>query len=157
MSLMCLAKYPDVFHAAVGGAPVTEWEGYDTGYVRRGAAVRARAPRHPRHPRSPPPPPPQTERYMSTPAANPEGYREASVLTHAARIRGAVLLVHGLLDENVLARHTMRLVGALTAADVPYDLVVMPEERHVPRAPQTKAYVEARIAAFFEKNVRGRA
>ena len=55
MSAMCLAKEPSVFKTAVAGAPVTFWEGYDTHY---------------------------TERYMGTPASNPEGYHEGSVLHH---------------------------------------------------------------------------
>jgi hypothetical protein len=51
-----------------------------------------------------------TERYMFHPHANAEGYRRSSVLTHVHRITGDLLLVHGLLDENVHFRHTARLV-----------------------------------------------
>ena len=127
MSAMCLAQYPDVFRAAVSGAPVTEWEGYDTGY---------------------------TERYMGLPLENPAGYRAASVLTYAPRIRGRLLLVHGLLDENVHARHTMRLIGVLTESNVTYDLLLLPEERHVPRSKKTKDFVEARIREFFHRTLK---
>jgi dipeptidyl-peptidase-4 len=62
MALMCLARAPEVFSVAVAGAPVTDWDGYDTHY---------------------------TERYMGIPADNPDGYRSAAVMTHAANIRGS--------------------------------------------------------------------
>ena len=79
MTLRALTEAPDVFHAGVAVAPVTDWDGYDTCY---------------------------TERYMGTPANNPDGYRESSVLTHADRLRGDLLVIHGMLDENVHFRHT---------------------------------------------------
>lgn len=66
MTLMCLCKAPDVFCAGVSGAPVTHWNTYDTHY---------------------------TERYMSTPAANKEGYEEGSVMAHVDKMRGALMLV----------------------------------------------------------------
>ena len=86
-----------------------------------------------------------TERYMGTPASNPDGYKAGSVLTHAHRITGRLLLVHGMIDENVHARHTMRLITALVAGNVPYDLLLFPEERHVPRSAAGKAYMETRM------------
>src|SRR5262249_32922945 len=73
MTLPCLTEAPDTFHAGVSVAPVTDWDGYDTCY---------------------------TERYMGTPEDNPDGYRAASVLTRADRLRGSLLLIHGMLDEN---------------------------------------------------------
>ena len=122
--LSCLAvmKAPEVFGAAVAGAPVTEWEGYDTAY---------------------------TERYMGTPQSNPEGYREASVLTHAHRLRGPLLLIHGGVDENVHFRHTARLIVALTEAQKPYELLYFPEERHMPRDAKGLEYQERRLLAFL--------
>src|SRR5581483_3538141 len=122
MTLMCLLKAPDVYKAGVAGAPVTDWDGYDTFY---------------------------TERYMETPQANPDGYREASALTHAANLRAPLLLLHGMLDENVHFRHTARLITALNDADRPYELAVYPNERHGPRSPTQRAALERRLAAFF--------
>ncbi len=72
MSLMCLVQAPDVFHAAVSGAPVTHWDGYDTHY---------------------------TERYMSTPEKNPEGYENGAVMKYVPDMKGKLMLVHGLIDE----------------------------------------------------------
>jgi dipeptidyl-peptidase 4 len=126
MTLMSLLKAPDVFKAGVAGAPVTDWDGYDTAY---------------------------TERYMETPQNNPDGYREASVLTHAAALRAPLLVLHGLLDENVHFRHTARLAAALNAAGKPYELAIFPNERHGPRDPTQRAALEQRIADFFARNL----
>lgn len=123
MSAMCLARRPDVFAAACAGAPVTDWDGYDTHY---------------------------TERYMGTPASNPDGYRNGSVMTHVAGMRDRrLLLIHGLIDENVHFRHTARLINALIAEGIDHELFLFPDERHVPRAEADRAFMEARIVEFF--------
>jgi dipeptidyl-peptidase-4 len=128
MTAMAMLKAPDVFTVGVAGAPVTDWDGYDTGY---------------------------TERYMGTPQADAEAYRESSVLTHAGNLRGNLLLVHGLIDENVHFRHTARLIAALTAHQKEYDLLVFPEERHMPRDAKGLEYMERRLTDYFDKHLRG--
>ncbi|GIW12951.1 MAG: peptidase S9 [Tepidiforma sp.] len=127
MTLMCLLKAPEVFHVGVAGAPVTDWDGYDTAY---------------------------TERYMGTPQENPEGYREGSALSHASRLRAPLLLVHGMVDENVHFRHTARFIVELTRAGRPYDLLLFPEERHMPRDPDGLAYQEQRVIEFLLRHLR---
>ena len=123
LSALCLARRPDVFRAACAGAPVTSWDGYDTHY---------------------------TERYMGTPAENPDGYRDASVMTHVEGLRDRhLLLVHGLIDENVHFRHTARLLNALVRADLDHRLLLYPDERHVPRGEADRESMEHRIAEFF--------
>ena len=123
MSALCLAKAPDVFRAAVAGAPVTSWDGYDTHY---------------------------TERYMGTPAQNPSGYRRSSVMAHVAGLRDRrLLLVHGLIDENVHFRHTARLVNALIAEGIGHELLIFPDERHLPRSEGDRVFMEERIADFL--------
>jgi dipeptidyl-peptidase-4 len=122
LSAMCLAREPDVFKAAVAGAPVTSWDGYDTCY---------------------------TERYLGLPAENPDGYERSSVLAHVGGIRGALLLVHGLIDENVHFRHTARLLNALVRARIPADLALFPDERHVPRSEADRVFMEQRVVAFL--------
>jgi dipeptidyl-peptidase 4 len=126
MTLLCLLKHPALFKVGVAGAPVTDWDGYDTGY---------------------------TERYMSTPQKNPEGYREGSVLTHAGKLEGKLLVVHGLIDENVHFRHTGRLLTALTAAGKEYDLLFYPEERHMPRDAKGLLDHERRVLGYFERHL----
>lgn len=92
---------------------------------------------------------------MGTPENNAGGYKEGSVLTHVGGIKGNLLLIHGMIDENVHARHTMRLISALTDANVRYDLLLFPSERHVPRSATGKAYMEERIKEFFASKLKG--
>ncbi len=126
MALMCLARAPETFKVAVAGAPVTHWDGYDTHY---------------------------TERYMGTPQENPHGYEMSSVMAHVEDIEGKLLLVHGLIDENVHFRHTARLINALIRARKPYDLLLFPNERHMPRGLEDRIYMELCIRDFFLENL----
>ena len=126
MTCMSLMRAPEVFRVGVAGAPVVDWDGYDTGY---------------------------TERYMSTPQDNPEGYRDGAVTTHVEGLAGKLLLVHGMVDENVHFRHTARLITALTAAQKPYDLQLYPEERHMPRDAAGLEYMERRLVSYFEEHL----
>lgn len=80
---------PDLFHAAVAGAPVTDFALYDTGY---------------------------TERYLGRPQDRPDSYNAHSLLVRAASLERPLMLVHGLADDNVLVANTLRLSSALLAA-----------------------------------------
>jgi dipeptidyl-peptidase-4 len=126
MTLRLMEEAPEIFRVGVAGAPVTHQDGYDTTY---------------------------TERYMDTPQENPEGYREGSVLAHVDRISGKLLLVHGMLDENVHFRHTARLINALIRARKPYDLLVFPDERHMPRRLPDRIYLQQRVVDYFATNL----
>jgi dipeptidyl-peptidase-4 len=127
MTLRCLTEAPATFHAGVSIAPVTGWDGYDTCY---------------------------TERYMGTPANNSEGYRDSSVLSGAERLRGPLLVIHGMLDENVHFRHTARLTTALLGAGKPFELLPLPDERHSSRREGDRKYVAERVADFFARELR---
>ncbi|MCA9655204.1 MAG: S9 family peptidase [Myxococcales bacterium] len=127
MSAMALARAPETFVAAVAGAPVTSWDGYDTHY---------------------------TERYMGTPQGNPEGYRQSSVLEHVEHMQGALMVVHGLIDENVHFRHAARLIDALIKARKDHELLLFPNERHMPRSEADRVYMEERIRDFFAEQLR---
>ncbi len=122
MSLMCLAQAPDIFRVAVAGAPVTDYAGYDTAY---------------------------TERYLETPETNGEGYRATSVFTYAEAIRGKLLLIHGMLDENVHFRHSARLLETLIHANTPVDTIFFPEERHMLRFAPNRLYMNERLVSYF--------
>jgi dipeptidyl-peptidase-4 len=124
MTLLCLLKAPELFRAGVAGAPVTDWDGYDTHY---------------------------TERYMGTPQDNPEGYRAASVLPLADTLERPLLVIHGLSDENVHFRHTARLLNVLNPAHRAYDLLVFPDERHLPRGQADREELEARLVGHFDR------
>jgi dipeptidyl-peptidase-4 len=66
-------------------------------------------------------------------------------------MRGQLLLVHGLIDENVHFRHTARLINALIHARKPYELLLFPNERHSPRQLADRIYMEERLEVFFNK------
>ncbi|MCW0215987.1 MAG: prolyl oligopeptidase family serine peptidase [Pseudonocardia sp.] len=95
LAALAVLRRPDVFHAAVAGAPVTDWTLYDTHY---------------------------TERYLGHPDAEPAAYARSSLFVDAAVPPSAekpnrpLMLIHGLADDNVVAAHTLRLSSALLAA-----------------------------------------
>ncbi len=104
MTLMLLAKAPDTYASGIAGAPVADWALYDTHY---------------------------TERYMNLPDANLAGYREASVFTHADNIRpNALLLLHGMADDNVLFTNSTQLMSQLQQAGTPFELMTYPGAKH---------------------------
>jgi dipeptidyl-peptidase-4 len=86
---------------------------------------------------------------MGHPETNAEAYKESSVMTHARKISGKVMLVHGVVDENVHVRHTFRLINKLIEVNVPHELLLFPNERHAPRDAEGKAYMERRIKHFL--------
>ncbi|MGH6876500.1 MAG: DPP IV N-terminal domain-containing protein [Rhizomicrobium sp.] len=98
-SAMATIRRPDIFAAGVAGAPVVDWQDYDTYY---------------------------TERYMGLPQENEAGYRASSVLTYAADLQRPLLVVHGVTDDNVYFQNTMQLTLALLRAGRPYDLLLLP-------------------------------
>lgn len=89
LAALAVLKRPDVFHAAVAGAPVTEWRLYDTCY---------------------------TERYLGDPTTQPEVYDHNSLIPLAHGLERPLMIIHGLADDNVVAAHTLRLSSALLAA-----------------------------------------
>ncbi|MFN6996628.1 MAG: prolyl oligopeptidase family serine peptidase [Aquincola tertiaricarbonis] len=131
MTLRCLQRRPDLFRAGVAGAPVVNWEDYDAPY---------------------------TERYMGTPlplptfaTTNTEGYEAGSVLRGEGQVQGALLLIHGMNDENVLLRHSTALMEDLARRRVPYELLLLPGERHGVRSATQRPYLELRIADFLHR------
>jgi dipeptidyl-peptidase-4 len=104
LAALAVLDRPDVFHAAVAGAPVTDWALYDTAY---------------------------TERYLGTPQKNPEAYRRTSLIERAARLERPLLIIHGLADDNVLAAHTLQLSSALLAAGRPHSVLPLSGVTHM--------------------------
>ena len=106
-ALAVLAR-PDRFHAAIAGAPVTDWRLYDTHY---------------------------TERYLGHPNHNPEAYTRTSLLNIAGEIAGELsrplLLICGLADDNVFAAHTLQLSQALFEAGRPHQVLPLPGVTHM--------------------------
>lgn len=126
MSAMAVARAPETFRVGVAGAPVSHWDGYDTHY---------------------------TERYMGTPESNPKGYEDSAVMTHVPKMQGSLLLVHGLIDENVHFRHTARLINALIAENKDFELDLYPDARHMPRKLADRTYMERKVFSFIERKL----
>jgi dipeptidyl-peptidase-4 len=102
-SLLCLLRYPDLFHAAVSNSSVTDWKHYDTIY---------------------------TERYMRTPQANPEGYKAGSAMEYARDLKGWLLLFFGTSDNNVHQSNSHELIRALQRAGKYFEVQVGPDLGH---------------------------
>ena len=104
LAALAVLRRPEVFHAAVAGAPVTEWRLYDTFY---------------------------TERYLGHPDDEHNGYDRSSLLPLAADLTRPLLLIHGLADDNVVAAHTLRLSSALLAAGRPHEVLPLVGVSHM--------------------------
>ena len=118
---MAVLLRPDVFHAAVAGAPVTDWRLYDTAY---------------------------TERYMRTPEHNPAGYERTSALTHAAKLSRPLLVVHGITDDNVHFAHTLALIEALYVAHRRAEVITLSSTHMVPDPKLNLAREQVQIDFF---------
>jgi dipeptidyl-peptidase-4 len=110
LSALAVLRRPDVYHAAVAGAPVADWTLYDTAY---------------------------TERYLGLPADSPDVYAHHDLIELAGEppdrpgeVR-PILLLHGLADDNVVAAHTLRLSAALLAAGRPHSVIPLPGATHL--------------------------
>lgn len=121
-STMAVLRKSDVFHAAVAGAPVIDWEDYDTYY---------------------------TERYMGLPRDNADGYRACSALTYADQLERPLLLIHGTTDDNVYFTHTLKMAESLFRAGRPYGLLVLPGFTHMVPEPVVTMRLYERIVKHF--------
>ena len=104
LAALAVLRRPDVFHAAVAGAPVTDWALYDTHY---------------------------TERYLGTPQDQPDAYARSGLLADAPALTRRLTLVHGLADDNVVAAHTLSLSSALLAAGRPHTVLPLSGVTHM--------------------------
>ncbi|MEU6557381.1 prolyl oligopeptidase family serine peptidase [Streptomyces sp. NPDC046915] len=106
---LAVLRRPDVFHAGIAGAPVTDWRLYDTHY---------------------------TERYLGDPATDPAAYEKSSLVTDEGLSAPAdphrpLMIVHGLADDNVVVAHALRLSSALLAAGRPHEVLPLSGVTHM--------------------------
>ncbi|MFE1439341.1 prolyl oligopeptidase family serine peptidase [Streptomyces sp. NPDC058739] len=109
LAALAVLRRPDVFHAGIAGAPVTDWRLYDTHY---------------------------TERYLGDPAAEPEVYAANSLVTDEglsdpAEPHRPLMIVHGLADDNVVVAHALRLSSALLSAGRPHEVLPLSGVTHM--------------------------
>ncbi|MEO8163152.1 MAG: S9 family peptidase, partial [Ilumatobacteraceae bacterium] len=104
LAALAVLREPEHFHAAVAGAPVSDWRLYDTHY---------------------------TERYLGHPDQYPENYDEASLALSAGKLRRPLLLIHGLADDNVFAAHSLQLSSALLAHGIKHEVLPLSGVTHM--------------------------
>lgn len=122
MTLEALLRAPDRFQVGVAASPATDDRLYDTAW---------------------------TERYMGSPVKDPARYDATDLTRRVANLRGHLLLMHGLMDENVHFLHTAKLIDALVAANKRFDMLVFPGERHGYRSPAASRYAEQKIVEYL--------
>jgi dipeptidyl-peptidase-4 len=127
MTLMTLMQAPDSFAAGVSGAPVTDWSLYDTHY---------------------------TERYMSTPAANPDGYTASNVLSYVEELKSPLLIIHGMADDNVLLNNSTLLFREMQLKGVPFEIMLYPNETHGFRNPAIVIHRTNLMTSFFDRHLK---
>jgi dipeptidyl-peptidase-4 len=128
LAALAVLRRPDVFHAAVAGAPVIDWELYDTHY---------------------------TERYLGTPEDGPEVYARSSLLAEAGRLERPLMMIHGLADDNVAFAHTQRMSSALMAAGRPHTVLPLSGVTHSPSDPTVAENLMLLQVEFLKENLRG--
>ena len=130
MSLMALTEPKMGLAAALAGAPPTEWSLYDTGY---------------------------TERYMSTPQANVEGYAASDVNNRLDNLTGRLLLMHGMADDNVIFENTTRVLNALQEKSIPFETMLYPGQRHGIRGNDRQLHQWRTYLDFLDRTIGTRA
>ncbi len=103
MTTSLMLRNADVFKVGVAGGPVTDWKYYEAMYG---------------------------ERYMDKPEENPEGYKQASLMNHASKLKGDLLLIHGTVDDVVVLQHNYALVKKFVELGIQMDYFPYPMHKH---------------------------
>ncbi|MEI8286516.1 MAG: prolyl oligopeptidase family serine peptidase, partial [Actinomycetes bacterium] len=104
LAALAVLRRSDIFHAAVAGAPVTDWALYDTHY---------------------------TERYLGHPHTNAAAYNATNLMNDVKTLDAPLLIIHGLADDNVVAAHTLHLSSALLAAGKVHEVLPLSGVTHM--------------------------
>jgi dipeptidyl-peptidase-4 len=125
-SAMAAMRRPDVYQAAVAGAPVCDFRDYDTHY---------------------------TERYMGLPEENKAGYDASSVLTYCKDLSVPLLIIHGTADDNVYFLHSLKMTEELFRAGRKFEFLPLAGFTHMVPDPEVTIRLQSRIAAFFKQHL----
>ena len=126
-TLMSMSEGRPVFKAGVAIAPPTSWRYYDTIY---------------------------TERFMRTPKENPRGYDEVNPISRASQLSGALLICHGLADDNVHYQNTAEYVEALVQADKDFRQLVYTNRNHSIAGGNTRNHLFRQAIGHFDASLR---
>jgi dipeptidyl-peptidase-4 len=122
LTSLCLTKGADVFKTGIAVAPVTNWRFYDSIY---------------------------TERYLKLPGENASGYDDNSPVTHADKLKGNYLLVHGTGDDNVHFQNAVSMVNALVKANRPFESAYYPNRNHGIYGGSTRLHLYSKMTSFI--------
>lgn len=126
MTLMSLFRYPGTFAAGISAAGVTDWAHYSDEW---------------------------TARILGRPSDDSTAYAISSPINHAAGLRDALLIEHGMIDDNVEFQDAARLVQRLLELGKPFDMAFYPTEPHVIEGAPTLVDFHKRLAAFFRRHL----
>ncbi len=126
MTLSCLTKGADVFKMGISVAPVTNWRFYDTIY---------------------------TERFMRTPQENASGYDDNSPINHVDKLKGKLLLVHGMGDDNVHFQNSVELTEKMVQANKQFEMQFYPNKNHGIYGGNTTYHLYTRMTNFILENL----
>lgn len=126
LTLMMMTKAAGYFKVGVSVAPVSDFHLYDAIW---------------------------TERYMNLPKNNPMGYRSASVMTYANKLKGHLLMIHGTTDDNVHFQNTLQLVNKFEEDLKQFDLMVYPNRNHSISGGNTQIHLFTKISNYFFNNL----
>jgi dipeptidyl-peptidase 4 len=126
MTTSLMLRHPGVFQAAVAGGPVIDWSMYEIMY---------------------------TERYMDTPAENPEGYANANLLTKTKNLQGHLMLIHGTNDDVVVWQHSIDFIRACVDNEIPVDYFVYPGHLHNVLG-KDRVHLMQKITDYFDAHLK---
>jgi dipeptidyl aminopeptidase/acylaminoacyl peptidase len=127
-TLMALFRHPGLFAAGVANAAVSDWAHYNESF---------------------------TAPILNRPAEDPEAYRVSSPIYHAAGLRDPLLIVHGLIDDNVHFQDAARVVQRLIELEKPFEVMYYPGERHQIATEASRLDFNRRVVAFFARHLLG--
>lgn len=125
-TIMTMSRPDSPFRCGIAIAPVTDWRLYDSAY---------------------------TERYMRRPQVNDAGYRAADLTTMAQQLKGQLLIVHGLADDNVHAQHTLRYVDALVQANKQFEMQIYPDDNHFLKKRNNYYHLHCKLMSFLQTHL----
>ena len=129
MSLKMLQQNPGVYAAAVAGAPVTDWQLYDTHY---------------------------TERYLGDPKRDPKSYASSAAIAEADKIRDPLLLIHGMADDNVFLDNSTKVAARMQETGTPFEMMFYPGYTHRVAGPGISEHLWTTILEFLDRNVKNK-
>ena len=126
MTSLAMTKGAPLFKMGIAVAPVTNWKYYDNIY---------------------------TERFMRTPKENINGYEDNSPITHAGKLKGKYMLIHGTADDNVHFQNAMEFTNALIKENIQFDQFSYPNKNHGIYGGNTRNHLYSMMYQYTLKNL----